>query len=180
MALEDRGRTPGGTWQTSFDTRPQCHSRTSSVWLGPTPCRTASKLELRRRQKQNDRQQTDRRRRRGQTEQRAPTGAKPNRAGTDADGRPHRGSAACTRTCDRRARASPLHSFLKLPNPQSAPLSAVSRTKLPRPSRLSFCHLRLLQVQPCHVDLFFHYRFKTVDSLQTVPEMDHLWSGDSV
>lgn len=84
MALEDRGQTPGVTWQTSFDTRPQCRSRTSSVWLGPTACKTVRKLELRCCQKQNYRQQTDRRRRRGQTEQRALTGAKPNRAGTDA------------------------------------------------------------------------------------------------
>lgn len=106
MALEERGQTPGAAWQTSSDTRPHCRSRTSSLWFGPTACKTVRKLELGCCQKQSYRQETDRDRRRGRTERRAPTGVKPKRAGTDG-ARPHRGTAACTRTCDGRARASP-------------------------------------------------------------------------
>lgn len=46
MALEERGQTPGAAWQTSSDTRPHCRSRTSSLWFGPTACKTVRKLEL--------------------------------------------------------------------------------------------------------------------------------------
>lgn len=80
MALEERGQTPGAAWQTSSDTRPHCRRRTSSLWFGPTACRTARELELGRCHNRSYRQETDRDRRRGRTERRAPTGAKPKRA----------------------------------------------------------------------------------------------------
>lgn len=70
-----------------------------------------------------------------------------------------------------------LHSFLKLQTTICTFKCSLTH-KLLKPSRLSYWHLWLHQAKPCHADLFFHYHFKTIALCQTVPEKDHLQSGD--
>lgn len=77
MALEDRGQTPGVTWQASSNTRPRCRSRTSSVWLVPTPCKNSEQAGARLLSETNLPPA-------GQDEWSAPTGVEPNGAGTVA------------------------------------------------------------------------------------------------